>query len=151
MMQLIANKDPTLDQFKTAVFERIDDLVSIDPETTTNIINNYFKDEIKTIINKLSTRPDVQMSFLDKIIHEAKSPHMVDDETIELYIKLLAESNNKAGRKRVLVELKKQGRYPQRCLDICKQNNIKDAWAFLEETRGNYESIKTAIELKYEV
>lgn len=123
----------------------------IDPETTTSLINNYFGDEIKNIINKLSTRPDVQMSFIEKLVHEAKTPQMVDDETIELYIKLLAESKNKASRKRVLVELKKQGRYPQRCLEICKQNNIKDAWAFLEETRGTYESIKTAIELRYMV
>ena len=29
MKQLIANKDPSVDQFKAAVFERIDDLVCL--------------------------------------------------------------------------------------------------------------------------
>ena len=123
----------------------------IDHESTTSLINNYFKDDIKTIINKLSTRPDVQMNFIEMIIHEAKSPQMIDDETIELYIKLLAESKDSKSKKRVLGELQRQGRFPPKCLEICKQNNIKDAWAFLEEVRGNYESIKKAIELRAEV
>lgn len=112
------------------------------------MIINFFKGDEKIIIDKLASKPDVQKIFITKIINDTK---LVDDEIIEKYIKILAESKSKEERKMVLPELKKQGRYPPKCLQICERNNIKDAWAFLEEMRGNFEGIKKAIDLRNDV
>ena len=118
----------------------------------TNFIKNYFKkEEIKIAINKLSDIPDVQLLFVESFISEAQGSNRVDDDIIEIFVKLLAESGDKQKRKRILPELQKLGRYPPKCVDVCRKNDIKDAAAFLEEMRGNREGIKMAIELRLEV
>mmetsp|Transcript_6539 Transcript_6539/g.5869 ORF Transcript_6539/g.5869 Transcript_6539/m.5869 type:complete len:132 (-) Transcript_6539:697-1092(-) len=70
---------------------------------------------------------------------------------IELHIKLLCESNTARNRKRVLEELKNYGRYPGSCLEMCKTHNVKEAWAFLEEIKGESEGIMRAIKIKFEI
>jgi len=126
--------------------------VIIDPDKMTNFIKNYFKkEEIKIAINKLSDIPDVQLLFVESFISEAQGSNRVDDDIIEIFVKLLAESGDKQKRKRILPELQKLGRYPPKCVDVCRKNDIKDAAAFLEEMRGNREGIKMAIELRLEV
>lgn len=76
--------------------------------------------EEKAIVKKLSTRPEVQLLFLEKLIQSNRSPDFVDDELVELHVRLLCESRDPKVRKRVLPELKKYGRFPGRCLELCQ-------------------------------
>ncbi len=124
----------------------------LDPEKMTNFIRNYFKnEEIKAVINKLSDTADVQLVFVESFITESEAPNRVDEDIIEIFVKLLAESGEKEKKKRILPELKKLGKFPIKCSEICLKHNIKDAAAFLEEMRGNREGLKTAIDLRFQV
>jgi len=160
MAQLLADKDPSFLEFKSIVYDKIEDLVLfyalfsnfqviIDPEKTKNLIYTYFKDEEKAVILKLGRKPDVQLQFLEKIVHSSKS--FIDDELIELHIKLLCESPDEEHHKRVLPELEAYGRYPPACLEIVKAHKMKEAWAFLEEKLGSANGILVAIDLRFEV
>jgi len=150
--QKIANKDLGLDKFKKSVLEKVGHLVIIDPEKMTNFIKAYMKkDEIKTAINKLSDTPQVQLVFVESFINETKGMQQIDDDIVEIYIKLLAESGVKANKKKILKELQRLGRYPPKCIEVCEKVRVKDAWAYLEEMRGNREGIKKAIDLRFEL
>lgn len=150
--QKIANRDEGLEKFKKSVLDKVGQLVLIDPEKMTNFIKSYFKkDEIKTAINKLSNTPQVQLVFVESFINEAKSMQQLDDEVVEIYIKLLAESGVKANKKKILKELQRLGRYPPKCIEVCEKVRVKDAWAYLEEMKGNREGIRKAIDLRFEL
>ena len=125
--------------------------VSADPQKATYLIHHNFKGDIKTMINRLSGSPDLQIVFIEMSLNDPSSQSFVDNEIMEQYTILLAESPKKADREKVLQVLKKQDKHPPKYLDVCKKYDLKEAQAFLEEVRGSHLGIKEAIRLRYEV
>ena len=125
--------------------------VSVDPEKATYLIHHNFKGDIKTMITRLSGRPDLQIVFVEMSLNDSSSQSFVDSEIMEQYTILLAQSPEKAHREKVLQVLKKQDKHPPKYLDVCRKYDLKEAQAFLEEVRGSHLGIKEAIRLRYEV
>ena len=122
----------------------------INPEQTKDLIDKYFKSKEKSVIFKLDTQPELQLTFIEKVLQGRKQNEPIDDDIIDRYIFLLCQSSDKKKRKEVLTKLKEYT-YTPNCLIYCQKYKIKDAWAYLEEKFGSPENIDKAIELTFEV
>jgi len=90
----------------------------------------------------------LQLEVLEKFIAKHDENKKIDAELLILHIHLLALSGKK-NAKRIKDVIQRSNRYPlDACLEICQENDIKDAWAYLELKRGEvYKAIGIVVEV----
>ena len=125
-------------------------MVAIDTYEAKQLFDSYFEDEKPQVAKVLQKTPDLQLDYIEQVIEsfredgksreEGKS--MEDQNLVETYLKLLCTSKSKARRKQVMKELVyfEEEYQIHEILKLCKQNNLKEAMAYLEERLGNMEA-----------
>jgi len=135
-----------IEELKVALVEKLPLLVSLDREISKALINEFLGEKMSQVLRKIRLDPTLQLEVLEKFLSKYDENKKIDSEYLILHIHLLA-LNHKKGRKRVKDVLQRSNRYPlDACLDICQDNDIKDAWAYLELKRGD---VAKAIEIIY--
>jgi len=105
-------------------------------------------DKMRIVLRKLRLDSNLQLEVLESFIRKHDENKKIDAELLILHIHLLALSSRK-NAKRIKDVIQRSNRYPvDACLEICQENDIKDAWAYLELKRGD---VNKAIEIVAEV
>ncbi len=103
-------------------------------------------------MRKLRMDSKLQLEVLERYIAKRDENKPIESDLLALHIYLLANSE-KANKKRIKEVIQRSNRYPiEKSLAICQENDIKDAWAYLELKKGDYlQAIKIAFEVKRKV
>jgi len=135
-----------VEELKLALVDKLPLLVSMDREISKAVMNEFLGDRMSLVLRKIRLDPTLQLEVLEKFLSKYDENKKIESEFLILHIHLLA-LNRKKGKKRVKDVLQRSNRYPlDACLDICQENDIKDAWAYLELKRGD---VAKAIEIIY--
>ena len=138
------------------MLDKMGDFVNVSTKHTKQMIEKYFSGQKIKIVKSLEKSPELQLKFLEEELEEnnADSSRVVNHEEyaeeIELYIKLLCQSDSKAQQKKMIEMLKKYEAYYklEEILVIFERKRYKQGWAYIEERMGN---IDQAITLRLEV
>ena len=112
-----------------------------------NLVNNWFSQEKKSIILKLDGAPEIQLHFIEIIIHQinlelSENENNIQEDEIgetstllKTHIKLLCELNQ---TEKILPNIKKNPLYPMdECLKLCIEYGVNDAAIYLYQTTGD--------------
>ena len=137
---------------KDLLLDKMGDFVNVSTKHTKQLIEKHFNGQKIKIVKSLEKSPELQLKFLEEELADAgkDANHEEYAEEIELYVKLLCQTDIKEEKKKVLEKLKKyEGYYNlEEILVICQKKRYKEAWAYIEERMGN---IDAAITLRLEV
>lgn len=96
-------KDPEFDTLKALILASLRELVTIDSERTREILLLMDKSLESTAIKFLEQSPNLQLSFLEKILQRRGPDSQISDELLVLHIHLLCKLEPKK------VHIKSQG------------------------------------------
>ena len=92
MRKLHRKKDPALQQINELILLNLPFLVQINTNATHELISKYNKNAEKTVIKYLSSYPDLQRNYLEKILLGRETGEKIDDELLIIHIKLLCRN-----------------------------------------------------------
>ena len=132
--------------FKTAIMNNLIRIGEINIDELHNLINTWYKNEKKEVIDKLSDKPEIQLIYVEiivkKIIRNFKENEgtAVDEDEdwveaiLKLHLKLLCYLNKKD---QILPWLKECSLYPIKdSLEICIRCHVDDATIYLYQKSG---------------
>jgi hypothetical protein len=122
---------------KKTFIEKLQILFKLNPDYTKKLIDKFFNDKIDLVLKKIERMPERQLEILEKYLSNHEDYKEVDVELLVKHVSLLATTGRK-NRKRIKEILSNNPIYPvAQCLEICKKQEIRDAWAYLEVRQGN--------------
>ena len=138
-------------QLKSAIYERLERLLSLDMNRTTDIVDTWFKHQHEEVIEKLKKQPILQLNYVLRVLNDKeqeiskafKEYSMSGKESeeykrfyqiITLNVELLCDYKPAE----VMLHIKKKWYPTQLCLEICKKKGHKEAIAFLLKRSGAF-------------
>ncbi len=94
MRKLHRKKDPALQQINELILLNLPFLVQINTSGTHELISKYNKTSEKTVIKYLSSYPDLQRKYLEKILLGRETGMAIDDELLIIHIELLCRNTD---------------------------------------------------------
>jgi hypothetical protein len=129
-----------MEDLKDAFIEKLLILFKLNADYTKKIVDKFFNDKIALVLKKFERMPELQLEILEKYLSNHEDLKLVKEELLIKHIYLLATTGRK-NRKSIKEILSGNPIYPvAQCLEICKKQEIRDAWAYLEVRQGNITS-----------
>lgn len=94
MKKLFRKKDPAIQQINELVLLNLHFLVSIDTAKTHELISKYNRSAEKTVIKYLSSDPELQKQYLEKVLDGRELGQTIDEDLLLMHIELLCKKND---------------------------------------------------------
>ena len=146
--------DPS--SIRDLILDKMSDFVNVSTKHTKALIEKFFNGQKIKIVKSLEKSPDMQLKYLEEELEEHQMctgkyvNHEEHAQEIELYVKLLCQTDDKEQKKKTIDVLKKYELYYkfEEILAIFQRKNNLIGWAYIEERMGN---VDKAIKLRLEV
>ena len=92
MKRLFHTKDPAMQQINELILFNLPFLVQINTTETHELISRYNKSAEKTVIKYLSSYPELQKQYLEKLLKSRESGKNLDEELLLIHIELLCRT-----------------------------------------------------------
>eukprot|EP01022_Parablepharisma_sp_SALTPOND_P016448 TRINITY_DN240_c0_g1_i1.p1 TRINITY_DN240_c0_g1~~TRINITY_DN240_c0_g1_i1.p1 ORF type:complete len:1429 (-),score=152.52 TRINITY_DN240_c0_g1_i1:4268-8554(-) len=149
--ELLEDSNDDYEQLKSAIYERLERLLSLDMNKTADVVDTWFKHQHEEVIEKLKKQPILQLDYVLRVLNDKeqeiskvfKDYSMSGKETeeykrfyriITLNVELLCDY--KPGE--VMLHIKKKWYPTQLCLEICEKKGHSEAVAFLLKRSGAF-------------